>query len=73
LLQLNAFRGVVIAEKTRLSRQYFVALQKFVVLELGLVLVPVSQQTEAAGLLVKMVSNTGSARIEGERGGTTFP
>jgi len=43
------------AEKTALSSQYFSLLQKFVVLELGLVLMPVSQCSEAAGFLLELV------------------
>jgi len=44
-----------VAEKTALSSQYFNQLQKFVVLELGLVLMPVSQCSEAAGFLLELV------------------
>ncbi|XP_076863220.1 Fanconi anemia core complex-associated protein 24 [Brachyhypopomus gauderio] len=49
------FHGVVIVEKTRLSEQYFSGLQKFVVLELGLTLLPVASPAEAAQLISQMV------------------
>ena len=54
-LQWSNFDGVVVAEKTPLSSQYFTELQKFVVLQLGLVLVPVTQCSEAAGFLLELV------------------
>ncbi|KAL7858074.1 hypothetical protein AOLI_G00181760 [Acnodon oligacanthus] len=47
--------GIVIVEKTRLSEQYFSGLQKFVVLELGLTLLPVASPAEAAQLIEQMV------------------
>lgn len=46
----------MIVEKTRLSEQYFSGLQKFVVLELGLTLLPVSTSAEAAQLIAQLVS-----------------
>ncbi|NWR36274.1 FAP24 protein, partial [Tachuris rubrigastra] len=49
-------RGLVIVEKTQLSDQYFSAVQKLVVLELGMVLLPVAKQGEAAQLIVQLVS-----------------
>ncbi|XP_063951008.1 Fanconi anemia core complex-associated protein 24-like [Lytechinus pictus] len=55
LRKVNKLKGVVIAEKTPMTEQYFLDLQKFVVLELGMVLQPISSQTEAAGLLAQMV------------------
>ncbi|XP_044126307.1 Fanconi anemia core complex-associated protein 24 [Bufo gargarizans] len=48
-------KGVVIAERTRLSDQYFPPVQDFVVLELGMTLLPVSGQSEAAQLIVHLV------------------
>jgi hypothetical protein len=54
-LQANTVQGVVICERTQLNSQYFPALQKFIVLELGLTLVPISKQTEAAGFLCELV------------------
>ncbi|KAI4905635.1 hypothetical protein NFI96_011326 [Prochilodus magdalenae] len=47
--------GIVIVEKTRLSEQYFSGLQKFVVLELGLTLLPIATPAEAAQLIEQMV------------------
>ena len=44
-------------ERSRLSEQYFPSLQRFVVLELGLTLLPVSDQREAAQLLSQMVGS----------------
>ncbi len=44
-------------ENTRLSEQYFSAVQKFVVFDLGLTLLPVSGQTEASQLITQMVSS----------------
>ncbi|XP_071423477.1 Fanconi anemia core complex-associated protein 24 [Pithys albifrons albifrons] len=48
-------RGLVIVEKTQISDQYFLAVQKFVVLELGMVLLPVANQGEAAQLITQLV------------------
>ncbi|NXU54966.1 FAP24 protein, partial [Turnix velox] len=47
--------GIVIVEKTRISDQYFSAVQKLVVLELGMVLLPVANQGEASQLIVQLV------------------
>ncbi|XP_048253474.1 Fanconi anemia core complex-associated protein 24-like isoform X2 [Haliotis rufescens] len=55
LRKANRVRGVVIAEKTATSGQYYQELQKFVMLEIGFVLLPVKSQKEAAGLLAQMV------------------
>ncbi|NXK96557.1 FAP24 protein, partial [Formicarius rufipectus] len=49
-------RGLVIVEKTQISDQYFLAVQKFVVLELGMVLLPVANQGEASQLITQLVS-----------------
>ena len=49
-------KGIVVAEKTKTSAQYFAPLQKFVVLEIGLVLIPVTSHEELAKLLIQMVS-----------------
>lgn len=51
----SKLQGIVIVEKTRLSEQYFGGLQKFVVLELGLTLLPISSPAEAAQLIERMV------------------
>ncbi|XP_043845600.1 Fanconi anemia core complex-associated protein 24 [Dromiciops gliroides] len=47
--------GIVIVEKTQMSEQYFTAVQKFVVLELGMALLPVSSQMEASQLIIQLV------------------
>ncbi|NWI89167.1 FAP24 protein, partial [Pitta sordida] len=51
--------GLVIVEKTQISAQYFLAVQKFVVLELGMVVLPVANQGEASQLIVQLVSSSG--------------
>ncbi|XP_038610214.1 Fanconi anemia core complex-associated protein 24 [Tachyglossus aculeatus] len=48
-------QGIVIVEKTRLSEQYFPAVQKFVVLNLGMILLPVASQIEASHLIIQLV------------------
>ncbi|XP_064599200.1 Fanconi anemia core complex-associated protein 24-like isoform X2 [Liolophura sinensis] len=52
----NRCKGVILAERTAMSSQYYSALQRFVVLELGFVLIPVANQTEAGTFLVQMVN-----------------
>ncbi|KPP71040.1 Fanconi anemia-associated protein of 24 kDa-like [Scleropages formosus] len=47
-------QGIVVVEKTLLSSQYFPAVQKFVVFQLGLTLLPVSGQTEASRLITQL-------------------
>ncbi|XP_022072277.1 Fanconi anemia core complex-associated protein 24 [Acanthochromis polyacanthus] len=51
----NSFQELVLVEKTKLSEQYFPAVQKFVVFDLGLSLLPVSGQTGASQLITHMV------------------
>ncbi|XP_077144774.1 Fanconi anemia core complex-associated protein 24 isoform X1 [Ranitomeya variabilis] len=51
----SSLKGVVIAERTRLSDQYFPPVQNFVVLELGMALLPVTSQSEAAQLITHLV------------------
>uniref|UniRef100_A0A671L8S2 Fanconi anemia core complex-associated protein 24 pseudonuclease domain-containing protein n=1 Tax=Sinocyclocheilus anshuiensis TaxID=1608454 RepID=A0A671L8S2_9TELE len=51
----SGLQAIVIVEKTPLSEQYFSGLQKFVVLELGLTLLPVSTAPEAAQLIAQLV------------------
>lgn len=53
----GTLQALVLVENTRLSEQYFPAVQKFVVLDLGLTLLPVSGQTEGAQLIAQIVSN----------------
>ncbi|XP_062276472.1 Fanconi anemia core complex-associated protein 24 [Scomber scombrus] len=55
----SSLQQLVLVEKTRLSEQYFSAVQKFVVFDLGLTLLPVSGQTEASQLINQMVNSDG--------------
>ncbi|KAM9301769.1 Fanconi anemia core complex-associated protein 24 [Gastrophryne carolinensis] len=55
-------KGIVIAEKTRLSEQYFPPVQKFVVLELGMAVLPVTGQSEAAQLIAHLVQEQSRER-----------
>lgn len=56
VFQANSnLQGIVVVEKTRLSEQYFPPLQKFVVLELGLNLLPVLSPAEASQLIIQLV------------------
>ncbi|KAI3370844.1 hypothetical protein L3Q82_007132 [Scortum barcoo] len=55
----SSFHELVLVENTRLSEQYFSAVQKFVVFDLGLTLLPVSGQTEASQLITQMVHGDG--------------
>ncbi|XP_008837682.1 Fanconi anemia core complex-associated protein 24 isoform X2 [Nannospalax galili] len=48
-------QGIVVVEKTQISEQYFAAIQKFTVLDLGMVLLPVANQMEASCLIVQLV------------------
>ncbi|NWQ89135.1 FAP24 protein, partial [Burhinus bistriatus] len=52
----SSLGGIVIVEKTQISGQYFLAVQKLVVLELGMVLLPVANQGEASQLITQLVS-----------------
>ncbi|NXX09027.1 FAP24 protein, partial [Larus smithsonianus] len=52
----SSLGGIVIVEKTQISDQYFLAVQKLVVLELGMVLLPVANQGEASQLITQLVS-----------------
>lgn len=51
----SSFQELVLVEKTRLSEQYFPAVQKFVVFDLGLSLLPISGQADASQLITQMV------------------
>ncbi|KAM8799479.1 Fanconi anemia core complex-associated protein 24 [Eudromia elegans] len=51
----SSLGGIVIVERTPISEQYFLAVQKLVVLELGMVLLPVANQGEAAQLITQLV------------------
>lgn len=51
----SSFQELVLVENTRLSEQYFPSVQKFVVFDLGLTLLPVNGQSEASQLIAQMV------------------
>ncbi|XP_025915285.1 Fanconi anemia core complex-associated protein 24 isoform X3 [Apteryx mantelli] len=51
----SSLGGIVIVERTQISDQYFLAVQKLVVLELGMVLLPVANQGEASQLIIQLV------------------
>ncbi|NWV55812.1 FAP24 protein, partial [Daphoenositta chrysoptera] len=51
----SSLRGIVIVEKTQISDQYYLGVQKLVVLELGMVLLPVANQREASQLIIQLV------------------
>ncbi|XP_059522997.1 Fanconi anemia core complex-associated protein 24 isoform X2 [Myotis daubentonii] len=48
-------QGIAIVEKTPTSEQYFPAIQKFTVLDLGMVLLPVAGQVEASCIIIQLV------------------
>ncbi|XP_070617758.1 Fanconi anemia core complex-associated protein 24 isoform X2 [Erythrolamprus reginae] len=50
-----SLQGIVLVEKTQISNQYFPEVQKFVVLELGMTLLPVASQNEAAQLIAQLM------------------
>uniref|UniRef100_A0AAQ4NUA2 Fanconi anemia core complex-associated protein 24 pseudonuclease domain-containing protein n=1 Tax=Gasterosteus aculeatus aculeatus TaxID=481459 RepID=A0AAQ4NUA2_GASAC len=50
----HGFQELVLVEKTRLSEQYFGAMQKLVVFDLGLTLLPVGGQAEASQLIAQI-------------------
>ncbi|XP_034033194.1 Fanconi anemia core complex-associated protein 24 [Thalassophryne amazonica] len=53
----SSFQELVLVENTRLSEQYFGAVQRFVVFDLGLMLLPVSGQAEASQLIAQIVQS----------------
>ncbi|XP_014676480.1 PREDICTED: Fanconi anemia core complex-associated protein 24-like [Priapulus caudatus] len=55
LQKVRSVRGVILTEKTSISQQYYTPLQRFAVQELGLIVVPVSNQDEAAHFLSQLV------------------
>ncbi|XP_041746870.1 Fanconi anemia core complex-associated protein 24-like, partial [Coregonus clupeaformis] len=55
LLANSSLQDIVVVENTRLSEQYFPAMQKFVVCKLGLKLLPAASQLEASQLLTRIV------------------
>ncbi|NXL81757.1 FAP24 protein, partial [Leptocoma aspasia] len=68
----SSLRGIVIVEKTKISDQYYVGVQKFVVLELGMVLLPVANQGEASQLIVQLVSFCVVREQSRDRGANPF-
>ncbi|KAK7114208.1 Fanconi anemia core complex-associated protein 24-like [Littorina saxatilis] len=59
LRMANKVRGVVLVERTTASAQYFADLQRVCGLEMGLMVIPVTGQEQAAGILVQMVHAEG--------------
>ncbi|KAM9854541.1 Fanconi anemia core complex-associated protein 24 isoform 1-T1 [Aulostomus maculatus] len=55
----SSLQELVLVENTHLSEQYFSAVQRFVVFDLGLTLLPVSGQTEASQLIAQLVLSEG--------------
>uniref|UniRef100_A0A8C5J7E2 FA core complex associated protein 24 n=1 Tax=Junco hyemalis TaxID=40217 RepID=A0A8C5J7E2_JUNHY len=51
----SSLRGIVVIEKTPISDQYYLGVQKLVVLELGMVMLPVANQGEASQLIIQLV------------------
>uniref|UniRef100_A0A8D2ZEL7 FA core complex associated protein 24 n=1 Tax=Scophthalmus maximus TaxID=52904 RepID=A0A8D2ZEL7_SCOMX len=64
----SSFQQLVLVENTRLSAQNFSAVQKFVVFDLGLTLLPVAGQNEASQLVTQMVSGENPFRRSGSSG-----
>ncbi|XP_078257044.1 LOW QUALITY PROTEIN: Fanconi anemia core complex-associated protein 24 [Rhinoraja longicauda] len=58
----SAVSGIVLVERTPLSEQYFADVQRFVVLELGLALLPIASPTEASQLLAQLVQGESGER-----------
>ena len=57
MLQVESMQGIIFVEKTSTSSQYFYDLQNFAAITLGMTLIPVTTQTEAAGILIQLVDN----------------
>ncbi|XP_053304885.1 Fanconi anemia core complex-associated protein 24 [Spea bombifrons] len=55
-------KGIIIIEKTRLSDQYYPPIQNFVALELGMTILPVTDQSEAAQLIAHLVHERSNER-----------
>ena len=62
-LKSSNLQGIVIVEKTQMSEQYFSAIQKFTVLDLGMVLLPVASQMEASCLIIQLVSTDSCSSV----------
>ncbi|XP_017260330.1 Fanconi anemia core complex-associated protein 24 isoform X2 [Kryptolebias marmoratus] len=59
-LACSRFQELVLVERTRLTEQYFSAVQKFVLFDLGLTLLPVGGQVEASQLIAQIVHKESS-------------
>ncbi|XP_035499440.2 Fanconi anemia core complex-associated protein 24 [Scophthalmus maximus] len=68
----SSFQQLVLVENTRLSAQNFSAVQKFVVFDLGLTLLPVAGQNEASQLVTQMV-HAGGRENSFRRSGSSGP
>ncbi|NXR96112.1 FAP24 protein, partial [Hypocryptadius cinnamomeus] len=68
----SSLRGIVIVEKTQISDQYYLGVQKLVVLELGMVLLPVANQGEASQLIIQLVSFCVVREQSRDRGANPF-
>ncbi|NWX59254.1 FAP24 protein, partial [Promerops cafer] len=68
----SSLRGIVIVEKTQISDQYYLGVQKLIVLELGMVLLPVANQGEASQLIIQLVSFCVVREQSRERGANPF-
>ncbi|XP_048402282.1 uncharacterized protein KIAA0513 homolog isoform X4 [Stegostoma tigrinum] len=55
VFRASTLNGIVVVEKSPLSEQYFPAVQRFVVLELGMTVLPVANQTEASHLISQLI------------------
>lgn len=62
-LKSSNLQGIAIVEKTPMSEQYFPAIQKFTVLDLGMVLLPVASQVEASCIIIQLVSTDSHSAI----------
>ncbi|VTJ81594.1 Hypothetical predicted protein, partial [Marmota monax] len=49
------FQGIVVVVKTQINEQYFPVIQKFTVLDLGMMFLPVANQMEVSCLIVQLV------------------
>ncbi|XP_071755195.1 Fanconi anemia core complex-associated protein 24 [Centroberyx gerrardi] len=69
----GSLQRLVVVEKTRLSEQYFSSVQRLVVLDLGLTLLPVGGQSEAAQLIAQIVHGEGRENPFRRRSSSRLP
>ncbi|XP_071391047.1 Fanconi anemia core complex-associated protein 24 [Centroberyx affinis] len=69
----SSLQQLVVVEKTRLSAQYFSSVQRLVVLDLGLTLLPVGGQSEAAQLIAQIVHGDGRENPFRRRSSSRLP